>query len=82
MHEQSMFNVGRAIYVYAPIYFTITTKREVVKRMIVYGERRKVVVFNLNNELDRSIYELACQTNFSKLVKEFLKQQLEAKQDE
>jgi hypothetical protein len=50
---------------------------------IIRGEKRKTIIFNLDNAHERAMYELASRTNFSKLVKRYLGyelQRLEAQQ--
>ena len=42
----------------------------------IYGERRKAISFNLNNPDERMMYEFVNKTNFSRLVKRLLAQEI------
>lgn len=44
--------------------------------MVIYGEKRKVVIFNLDHPEERELYELASAVNFGPLVKRYLLQEL------
>jgi hypothetical protein len=44
---------------------------------MTYGEKRKSVVFNLDNPTERAMYELASRTNFGKLVKRYMSYELQ-----
>jgi hypothetical protein len=44
---------------------------------MTYGEKRKSVVFNLDNPTERAMYDLATRTNFNKLVKRYMLAELQ-----
>lgn len=44
---------------------------------MVRGEKRKTVVFNLDDPRESAMYDLASRANFSRLVKGYLSQELQ-----
>jgi predicted transcriptional regulator len=44
---------------------------------IIRGEKRKTIIFNLDNAQERAMYELASRTNFSRLVKRYMLAELQ-----
>ncbi|GLG01194.1 hypothetical protein Alches_12330 [Alicyclobacillus hesperidum subsp. aegles] len=44
---------------------------------MVRGEKRKTVVFNLDNEREAALYEFVSRSNFGQLVKRLLAQEFQ-----
>jgi hypothetical protein len=48
---------------------------------VTYGEKRRVVTFNLDRPDERRLYELACTLNFSSFVKRHLTAEMQRRME-